>query len=503
MACVSRRWFIGGAAACGAFAGNRVFAANGFGGGTPRLKLGVITDIHVRNRAKPGDDETSSINELTFVKTLKWFRDQGVDGVVIAGDITDLGTIEELQTVADAWFGVFPNDLAPDGRKVERLFVTGNHDAFTADMLARPGISDRDMITADKSGVWQRMFHEPCEAVWTKEVKGYCFVGANWWTLNDGKKKAEAPNESITEWYAANARKIDPSLPFFHIQHQHPKDTCYGPWAWGHDVGNSTKVLSAHPNAVAISGHSHYPITDERSVWQGAFTSIGVGCLRALDIEEEEFGKVLANSRWGGRAENAAKLTPSITEGDVTRNGTLWSVYEDRIVIRRREFLPEADLGEDWVLPLPAAEQKPFAFAERAKKIGAPEFLAGAALKVERTSRKTRGAAPTRKTKLPAIEPVEKECLKVTVPAAIAKDGARAYRFDIVATYDEGGEKIERKMFAEGYHHSVRHPKATSETVCFIGLDELPKKGKMTFVVTPCNCFGRAGSPIRTCFDLI
>jgi hypothetical protein len=83
---------------------------------------------------------------------------------------------------------------------------------------------------------------------------------------------------------AKDGKKIDPSLPFFYVQHPHLKDTCYGPWAWGHDAGITTKTLSAYPNAIAFSGHSHYSLTDERTIWQGAFTSVGTGSFRAMPV---------------------------------------------------------------------------------------------------------------------------------------------------------------------------------------------------------------------------
>ena len=61
--------------------------------------------------------------------------------------------------------------------------------------------------------------------------------------------------------------------------------------AWGHDKGIATKTLSNYPNAIAFSGHSHYSLTDERSIWQGAFTSIGQSSLY-IDDDGIEDGKM-------------------------------------------------------------------------------------------------------------------------------------------------------------------------------------------------------------------
>ena len=504
MAAISRRWFIGGAASFGAFGGSRLFAGGVFASGVPRLRFGVVSDIHISCRAKPGDTEMVGGNELTFVRTLEWFRDHGVDAVVVAGDMADRGTIDQLAMVAEAWNRVFPGDRAPDGRKVERLFVYGNHD-MGGIPYARGSFKDlseeeiaKKIIYTDPKAAWENVFHEGFEPIWTKEVKGYRFVGAHWWSSRGCRGKDERFNDGVADWYAAHSKEIDPSLPFFHIQHPHPLNTCYGSWAWGRDAGLSTKALSAFPNAVAFSGHSHYPLTDERSVWQGAFTSVGTGSLRYVAYGYDEFAPYgFANTRApsapGSRDIDAAKVQRTLGGASDCRQGMLWSVYGDHIAVQRREFISGVDFGEDWTIPLPSAEPKPFSFAERAKKIGAPAFPDGAELKVVRTKAKTRGAPAAGKS--PAVEPVEKDCLKLVVPAAIAKDGARAYQFLVAVSGPDGSAALTRRFLPEGVAQGSRHPRAVYKTECLFALDELPK-GKVRFTVTPLNCFGREGKPL-------
>ena len=125
---LSRRGFIGGFAALGAFAGCRsgFFAAEGE---RPLLRFGVVSDVHVR-LAAGGKGLAAGYDTETLEKTFAYFRDRGADAVMIAGDMADKGLLGELKAVADAWYRVFPDDCAPDGRKVERLFVFGNHDSF-------------------------------------------------------------------------------------------------------------------------------------------------------------------------------------------------------------------------------------------------------------------------------------------------------------------------------------------------------------------------------------
>ena len=84
----------------------------------PLLRFGVASDLHVTDWA----------SAETFRRALRWFRDQGVDAVTVPGDLTDHGILPQLENVARSWREVFPDDRAPDGRRVERLFIYGNHD---------------------------------------------------------------------------------------------------------------------------------------------------------------------------------------------------------------------------------------------------------------------------------------------------------------------------------------------------------------------------------------
>ena len=442
---ISRRQFlIGGAAfaTLGAFAGNRfMLAAAGFkAGGKLRLKFGVLSDIHI---LRIGADEKMSAggNNLTFKHALEWFRSQDVDAVVIAGDMADKGLDENLMAVADAWYSVFPDDKYPDGRRVEKVFVTGNHDwiGYTYGNAAEKKYPDetervKHILQKDMAGWWERAFHEPYSPIYAKQIKGYTFIGSHWDGVQVGSGSCNQPFCLIADYMAANVKKIDPSIPFFYVQHPHLKDTCYGPWALGHDAGIATKTLLAHPNAIAFSGHSHYSLTDERSIWQGAFTSVGAGSLRYTEATDKELPLTgYENTGGGDRRANAMKSLKKFNGGDC-RNGMLWSVYDDCITVKRREFLSNLDIGEDWVMPLPAAESRPFAFAERAKHLHAPEFPVNAVLEITAASVKNRGG----KSK------DGKPGFKVVAPTVVADDKARLFSLEFTAETPDGKKQTKR-----------------------------------------------------------
>ena len=171
MSGISRRAFLSSAAAA---AGAPVF---GVVAKAPNVTFGVLSDVHLN---KAGDEDT-------LLKAFAYFRDNGVDGVLIAGDIADRGLIEQMERCADCWWRTFPDGKAPDGRRVEQLFIYGNHDidGWTwhkrDDWILSHGIGPAD----NRSKTWERLYKEPYSPIWAKKVKGYTFIGAHWGSEKD------------------------------------------------------------------------------------------------------------------------------------------------------------------------------------------------------------------------------------------------------------------------------------------------------------------------------
>ena len=148
---MNRRSFIAGLSAAALAPRPAACAA---AGGAPLLRLGVLSDIHVSVPEIVAADPHAKPclgTGAAFERALRAFRERGVDAVVIAGDLTEFGLIPELEEVARIWNRVFPGDLGADGRKVEKAFILGNHDAIawgwkSTWTCARAGIS--------KTSIW-------------------------------------------------------------------------------------------------------------------------------------------------------------------------------------------------------------------------------------------------------------------------------------------------------------------------------------------------------------
>ena len=492
---MTRRFFIGGLAGAFALGPRRIFAAEpgAFAGGKPALAFGLLSDIHIA-LAKGGKKLNPTYSTETLVKAFEWFRDNGADAVVIAGDMAHCGLGGELMAVAEAWFRVFPDDKAPDGRHVERVFVFGNHD-WSSPGRAKAVFPDEaernaNLIVADPKKWWRDAFHEDWSPFQLRQVNGYDFVCAHW--CNGGcNGRSEKFTKGLAEYYATLKGRIDTSKPFFHVQHPHPRDTVHGGKVWGQDDGVSSKLLSAYQNAVAFSGHSHTSLTDERSIWQGAFTSVGCASLRNVSVNTPGILSLpdgLENGRTPKNANNAEKAMGMLENMDC-RQGQMVRVYGDRVVFSRREFITGEALCDDLVMPLPAAERRPFEFAGRAAVAKAPEFPDGASLSVARIKAPLRGTGKKDK----------KDVWEIVMPAATAEKKARAALYEVVVNGSGGASKT-LGMASPGARFPLSSPRCRAPEVFRVACSRVPQ-GELTFSVTAISCWGRRSRPLTAKVD--
>ena len=487
---ISRRGFLGGLALYVASRPVRSYAA-ACGAREPKVAFGVLSDVHIA--ARPYMDRFvkdiaayKRFNDTAYLeKAFAFFRDRGADGVAIAGDLADWGLVGQLQQIAEAWARVFPGGKGKDGRPVERLFALGNHDfdgwryAYAKEARGDLPLPKEEIFASNPAGNWARVFGgEKYEPIWLKFVKGYSFVGAHW----AGSKGIHA----IGPFLAARAEVLKGERPFFYFQHAQPKNTCLGGWIWGHDDGCSTKALSAFPNAVAFSGHSHKPLTNELNVWQGAFTSIGTASLFSLGhpVGRENGTMADLNARQVmGNDAGRKKNQPVAIHGQFVR------VYEDFIEIERVEFVTGKPLGPNLVIPLPATKEKPFLFATQAMKATVPApFPEGAEVAVAREEKPLRG------TTVPV--PV----VAATFPQTRFATGASRtadYEIAVEATEVDVTEIVFTRYLAAPSDLFPISTAAKRKKLTFrLAASLLPKGVSLRFIVRGRETFGKLTAPI-------
>ena len=439
----------------------------------PNLVFGVLSDTHLISTRKGvekmawtrgGKVGGPGSPDQYLVSAFQYFKKNNVDAVMLCGDIADQGLVSEMEWTANAWRKVFPENTADDGRKVEKLFVTGNHDVEGMWRVARdiPDEAERKrkMLSTDMEGNWQRIWGEPYEDVWHKEIKGYHFFGRNYGEIQ--KEKLVKLLQTSEEKYKINQGR----KPFFITSH-----TGY--------FGNNNKwfreALKKYTrNAVAFYGHYHWSASN----WTRIFFMVS-------DLMPE-----LQCPPCGPFQGSLGSKNPLISkdkiEGEdsigMCRQGFLVSVYPDMMVVHRRDFGLGGSIGQDWIMPLGKFDPHPFSQAELKKVIGSPQFPKSAKLKIE-DFRKVEGVDKT-----PHIS--------LMIPHANGNPDSRVFAYMVEVTGGSGGRKFSRALYAPGCNLGIGHEPNGGVATIQIPVHEIPAGKTLLFSVKPLSSLGTAGKPI-------
>ena len=227
---------------------------------TPVVRFAVCSDVHLN-----GDENQPEVARFRklFDTVYAYSATQeykNFDAVVLVGDIATTGYPVEYEMAKKVL-----NEKVQDGTKV--LTCCGNHEY----------IAYRDVDASEGTRVFeQEMEREDCEHA---VINGYHFIISSY--DEDGrsfKDKAKWMNKEIKA-----AVKDTGDKPVFVFQHPAPFATIYGSINWGDPSIPLTFIK--YPQVVDFSGHSHYPVNDPRSIWQGGYTAFGCGTLSYYETE--------------------------------------------------------------------------------------------------------------------------------------------------------------------------------------------------------------------------
>ena len=435
----------------------------------PLLTLGLISDTHIGTRA----------SAVVLERTLNFFRGRKVDAVMICGDLADWGLLSGFKYVAETWEKVFPHGKGAGGTPVQKLFCTGHHDYegwrygdMTAEMHALGYDEDEALVKLGMKKCWEEVFQEEFAPIRRRTVNGFDFIGAEW----HGYDKTPGYDKTA-EWFAAHGGELDPSKPFFYYLHQPPAGTTSG--SWETKLSRMvTDTLSPRPNAVAFSGHTHWTLNDERSIWQGAFTAVQVPSLSCTGIMGGyENGADVRN----GKSNLAMPPHPARFRLEEPQ-GLVVTVFANRMEMERYDFKKFMHTADTWTVPLPlSAANGPYAFAPRSKTYPVPQFPNDAELVL--TTRNTE----TRAGKYAIV-------MVADFPNASAVSAARAFDYEIRAVPTDGSKPMVKKFLSPAFH-KLKVDEPARMTFWFNVLD-LPQDREYRIEVYPRNCFGVYGKPL-------
>ena len=472
---VSRRDFLFGAAAF-ALGGWRLFAAppGWKHGGKPNLVFGVVSDTHLRT-ANKGNGIGANWPDKYFAAALEYFKAQGVDAVVHCGDFAHRGQVREMEFHAEAWRRVFA-----DGREPEKLFVAGNHDLLGADYgdfvkNRYPDEAERakHVLATDMAANWERIWGEKYELVWHKDVKGYHFFGRHW-GVDEGNFAKFLRGQDATLHLA------DGIKPFFLLSHARSHKVLY-------------RTAAKLRNSVSFFGHWHHSAANWNKIYFWCCPNIHVPCC------EPRGGNGLSGEGQISKARLDGKEA-----GGRSRQGYVVRVYDDMLVIERREFGEGGSLGADWVMPLGKYDPHPFSKDELKKVIGEPQFRKGAKPEVslDRIDRINKIGKTANDNPVNPVNPVQENSatprLCVRIPLADGNPDSRVYAYEVEVTGDEGTPKLCKAIYAAGVNMGIGHEPNGGVTTLDIPKSELPPGKTLTFAVRPLTSLGTKGKTIGT-----
>ena len=305
------------------------------------LKVGIMGDTQL---IASEDDPYYNYTEH-LINAFKVLREQKVEVIVFDGDIGNLGSAYAFNLFKK----VFDLTYGGDEEKPIMNIIMGNHDHWYIKSI--PSIPTYHEKLFEKA-LGEKPFSH-------KVINGYHFI--NWGSMDSTTITCNA-NILWAKKEIEAAIKEDPNKPVFVQTHLAPYGTMYGSLEWGNRL--ITYLLKNYPQVVAFSGHSHFALTDERSLWQGEFTAITTQAVAYIELER---GK-----------ENGSK--PKDEFGDLQysrRNymGLIMDVNNKQVSIQRISFESNKKYKEPWIIDLPI-NKKTFRYdtEKRRQQSIAPKF---------------------------------------------------------------------------------------------------------------------------------
>lgn len=460
----------------------------------PNLVFGVISDTHlissrgaveklVWNRNGGNGATEKGSPDKYLVTALKYFASRNVDAVMHCGDMADEGLVSEMEWTAQAWRKAFPNDQAKDGRKVEKLFVSGNHEVEAMWRVEKdyPDAKERArrVLSTDLPGHWERIWGEKYEAAWHKEVKGYHFFGRHY---------GEPTHDAFAAMLVDAAKKYElnkGTKPFFMVSHT----------ANYYNFPEKKKLRKAIArycrNGIAFFGHHHWSLANWKRIW---FSTAPV-CPEIQCPPCGPFAGVLHDK---DESVSSAFIKGADMAG-LVKQVLVVCVYDDMLVIERHDCSDGvASLGADWVVPLGVYKPHPLAESELKKAIGEPQFPKGAKLKIVSCmtaldeGEATDAGAGKKSKKVPGV--------KLTIPPANGNPDSRVYAYEAEITGSDDSPVVRKAVYAVGCNMGIGHEPNKGVTTLEIPKYELPHGKELTFSVKPITSLGTAGNPITANF---
>lgn len=212
------------------------------------------------------------------------------------------------------------NNTAPDHQVVKTIFDENIDRLGLDDTPILMSHGNHDVGNADMAKYYGDWFDNASGGYYEKTIDGQTFL------VIDTERYSGAQRTWLQGRLAAlSAESGALNTPIFVVGHRPTANTVYD----GAQASNAalTSDLSGYPQAVYFSGHSHLHLSDERSIWQGAFTAVNDGSMSYTETPHDAY-QIYGDALWG--------------EFTIPTAQALYvEVYSDRTEIDRINFAAE------------------------------------------------------------------------------------------------------------------------------------------------------------------
>ena len=331
------------------------------------FSFGAISDVHINSPSNAYAQKfTSALNQL---KTRAAETDpDGLDAVVVAGDLTDTPSQAYAQT---GYFKtLYEQVLNP--RQVPMIYAVGNHDAMSGYRWNANAVMEAAVIGQVLGDDYFLTDLDPSMRA-GYECRHNLVGGYHVLSLMPVSSVPVTYPSQAKDWLDATLQSLtaaDPERYVFVNTHPMIENTCYGSllgtapgvalsdiwysssgdyWAT-HDL---TSILQKYPQVVCLGGHLHFPLNDPRSFWQGGFTSLGCGSVRYMAIENGKYEDMYDATRMNDREQFSQGWLIQLdwngnlraTALDFLRNTVIGTPYEIPYPQSDRSHLTRFDTG--------------------------------------------------------------------------------------------------------------------------------------------------------------
>jgi 3',5'-cyclic AMP phosphodiesterase CpdA len=262
------------------------------------LQLAVISDVHI-------DTTMPDVSEK-FANALKDLNQVApqLDIIAVNGDLTNFGYVEEY----DLFNSIFKSNKSPNA---ESFIAIGNHE-FRDQSATEAQLKNRFLTKMNVTNLYYDQW-----------VNGYHFITIagekSARTMEEEYGATEKDSAYISDeqyqWLESTlAEDAAADKPIFVFFHQPITNTVYGSeYGAGLDDQKLLSLFKKYPQVILFSGHSHYPLNNEKSILKDGITMVNTSSI-------------------------AYTYTPEDGDNYQQSQGYVINVYNDKVEIKAREF---------------------------------------------------------------------------------------------------------------------------------------------------------------------